>query len=214
MGDLGSGCVLRLEGTPEEDVDPTPARALSQPPRPAAEGTWPQFVESYGRAILEWFRQMGLPRTEIQGFVGQIFGHLAAQYIQVISDPALRFRAWLQYAGHSAWCHLMETQVETANGTPDNSPKLTLLLSVEAHDMFLQALDKECTHQRQRDVLLRLAKAIEPADWRCYAHAILLGRSPTEIATEQGSPEIAVHAAVYRVQTALQTELNHVEQVL
>src|SRR5712691_7270048 len=124
----------------DEPHSPTPAL----PHRPPSESAWGEFVDSYGRAVLEWFRQTGLPPNDIHELVGELIAHLAREFAEMVKAPERRFRAWLQFAAHHAWAGLAEGLMNTeANGA---SPKLALLLSAAAHDTFLKALDTECSH--------------------------------------------------------------------
>ena len=140
---------------------------LKPPSRPPTETTWPAFVDSYGRATLEWFRQSGLPSADVKALVREFMAQLAPEFVAVANEPALRFRAWLQFAAHKCWCGLMEGRVEAADDGA-TSPQLALLLSVELHDAFLRALDAECTRARQRHILAQVQPLVEPPDWQVF----------------------------------------------
>src|SRR5262249_47872081 len=77
--------------------------AALTPPRPRVEADWPAFVDGSGRAVLAGFRQTGLPEADVRALVAELMAEFAREFAGVANDPALRFRAWLQFAGHKAW---------------------------------------------------------------------------------------------------------------
>ena len=187
-------------------VDSPPAAAA----RPASESDWGAFVDAYGRAMLDWLRQSGLSNAESEALTRNLLQLMAREFRQVVREANFRFRAWLNYAAHAAWCRLMETQVDESGADP--SPALALLLSVEAHDAFLKAMDAECSHQRRCEVLPRVRPQADPADWEAFYLAVLEGVGVEEVATRLRSAELAVHAAVYRVGKLLRQELHALEE--
>ncbi|MFL5340239.1 MAG: hypothetical protein ACJ8F7_08800 [Gemmataceae bacterium] len=191
-----------------------PMDATRTPPRAPAEIDWPTFVETYGRAVLAWLHQTGLPAADVQALAREFLRGVAPEFQAVVNEPALRFRAWLQYAGHKCWCRLMEGRVEAAESDGETSPQLALLLSVESHDAFLRALDVECTHQRRRAALARVQPLADPPDWEMFDRLVLRGEPVEPVAAEFGCGELAARAAAYRVQLALQNELRAVEETL
>jgi DNA-directed RNA polymerase specialized sigma24 family protein len=129
----------------------------------------------------------------------------------VASEPKLKFRGWLQYAIHAAWCKLMERRVGDG-GKSQNSPAVSLLLSVEAHDNFMKAMDAECTNQRRREVLPRIQTLCDPSDWEAFYFVALAGNSPAEAAEQMECSEFAVRIGMHRVDSLLQQELQKIEE--
>jgi hypothetical protein len=179
--------------------------------RPLAETSWPIFVDTYGRIILEWFRQANLPATEIFAIVREMMTSIYGEFAQVGKEPDLKFRAWLQFAAHAGWCQLMENRVETgADGKP--TPTIALLLSVEAHDAFLKTLDNECGRQRRAEILHRAQPLVNEIDWEVFRRGMLLHEPVNVMAQEFQCRETAVGAAMYRVQCVLLDELARMEE--
>jgi hypothetical protein len=101
-----------------------------------------------------------------------------------------------------------------AGGKEKNASNLELLLTVEAHDRFLQALDAECGRQRRREVLVRVQATANEVDWEVFRRAILENKPIAEVAQGFQCKEIAVSAALYRVQRALAEEQKRVEEII
>src|SRR5947208_257514 len=92
------------------------------PERSAAETHWDDFVDGYGRAIVEWFRMAGLPPGDVRELVRELMALLAKEFNDVAGAPGLRFRAWLQFAGHQVWAGLAEGLVDA--GGNGHAPRL------------------------------------------------------------------------------------------
>ncbi len=191
-------------------MEPVAATSPPSPARPLSESDWGAFVDAYGRASLDWLRQSGLSSAEAEALTRDLMSHIRREFGQIVNEPNVRFRAWLNYAGHAAWCRLMDTGVDDLG--EDQSPTLTMLLSVEAHDAFLKMLDSECSHRRRREILPRIQPLAEPADWEAFYLAVLEDVPMAEIAARLHSTELAAHAAVYRVGKLLRQELAALEE--
>jgi DNA-directed RNA polymerase specialized sigma24 family protein len=187
------------------------AKQVAPAGRPAAENSWDAFVDWYGRSILDWFRASALSTKDADVLVREIMQLLAREFAKVASEPKLKFRGWLQYAIHAAWCKLMERCVGDG-GKSQNSPVVALLLSVEAHDNFMKAMDAECTIQRRREVLPRIQALADPADWEAFYFVALERNSPAEAAEQIVCSEFAVRIGMHRVDSLLQQELQKIEE--
>jgi DNA-directed RNA polymerase specialized sigma24 family protein len=186
------------------------ANQIAQPVRPPAENSWDAFVDWYGRSILDWFRQSGLTQADADALVRGLMPHLAREFRQIAKEPTLRFRSWLQFAAHDAWCKLMDGRVADGASGKD-SPAVTQLLSVEKHDAFLKAMDAECTSQRRREVLPRAQASVDAPDWEAFYLVALEGDSIGEAAEQMQCSEIAVRAGAFRVARWLRQELQKLE---
>jgi DNA-directed RNA polymerase specialized sigma24 family protein len=188
-----------------------PANVLpsQMPARPTAETDWPAFIDSYGRVALVWFRQSGLPLEELHAVMGDFMTALHREYRAVAEEPALKFRSWLQFAAHAAWCYVMENKTQ---GESDPSPKAALLASVEAHERFLSALDDECSRQRRAEALRRVHPEVEGADWEAFSLAVLQQKPLAEVASDFQCDDSAIRAALYRVRSRLQKEYLRMEE--
>ncbi len=189
----------------------TIAKQVAPAVRPAAESSWDGFVDWYGRCILDWFRQSELPRADADALARDLMRLLAREFTPVLSEPTLRFRGWLQYAAHSAWCKLMEGRVGDS-GKSKCSPVVSLLLSVDAHDSLMKALDAECSNQRRREALPRIQAAADGTDWEAFYLVALEGNSPAEAAEQMDCSEVAVRVGAHRVHAMLQQELQRLEE--
>jgi DNA-directed RNA polymerase specialized sigma24 family protein len=187
-----------------------PAAATPPAARPPAESDWGAFVDAYGRALLDWLRGRDLPRADMDWLVKHLLHGIGREFTPIIGEPSVRFRAWLQYATHTAWCKLMEGSTGVGHG--QSGPVTALLMSMEAHDALLKAMDNECNHQRRREVLPRVQPQLEPADWEAFYAVVLENQSPAEVAAQMEGSELAVHAAVHRVNCLLQAELHRLEE--
>lgn len=179
--------------------------------RPACESDWSAFADAYGWTVVAWFRQSGLPVADSTRLARELLTTLRGEFTKVATEASLKFRPWLQYAGHLAWCRLMDCYTEQADPNAA-SPIADFLLSTKAHDDFLKLLDAECTHQRRRDLLVRIQGQVDPLDWDVFYRSVLLGMADDAVAAEfQGTPA-AARAAAYRVHRALTQELQQMDE--
>jgi hypothetical protein len=185
---------------------------MPPPTRPPAESNWPVFAATYGRAILDWFRQAELSPPQIESLVRDLMQWFGREFPQVSAEPSLKFRPWLQYAGHAAWCRLMESRVN-AVGKDNATPEQNLLLSEASHDSFLKALEAECSHQRRREVLPRVQASADPTDWEVFYGVVLEGIPESDVAAQVQGTKRSVRAAVFRVYRTLEDELKRVEEL-
>lgn len=183
----------------------------SPPACPPSETNWPAFVDVYGRTMLEWFRQAGLPASTIEELVQSVFEFLNREFARMRGDPAFKFRLWLQFAGRAAWGDLIKTKV-TAVDPDQRSPVNDLLLSESAYRSFLGALDRECTHQRRREVLPRIQAIAHAADWDIFYQVKLEGIDEAKVAEQIHGSLRSVRAAVFRVFRSLEDELKRIEE--
>jgi len=179
--------------------------------RPGSESDWPSFVDAYGRVVTAWFRQTGLPATDVQRIIRTLFVYFHKEFVAVEKEPDLRFRAWLQYAGHTSWCRAVEILVEE-HGEDSNSPMIPLLLSVQAHDSFLHMLDAECSRWRRRELLIRVQALVGETDWECFYATVLEGRPIDDVAEANGLNQFGVRAAAQRVQQLLDDNYRQLEE--
>src|SRR5262245_48973525 len=107
------------------------------PVRLRAETDWAAFVDTYGRVILNWFRQSNLPADQVHSIVREILSAVHREFSAVASEPSLKFRSWLQYAANASWCLVLENLAQP-EGEAQASAMAMLLLSLEAHDRFLK----------------------------------------------------------------------------
>jgi hypothetical protein len=163
--------------------------------------------------ILEWFHLTELPPTEVHSVVRDILTSLYGEFATVSRSADLKFRSWLQFAAHAAWCQLMESRVE-AGGDELAQSNLALLLSVEAHDGFLKTLDAECDRQRRGEVLHRVKPIVPQGDWEAFFRVILQNQPVTEAAHDLQCKPTAVCFALFRVQNALHSELARLEETI
>src|ERR1051326_9097121 len=159
----------------------------AEPPPVAArlpgESEWGAFVDTYGRALLACLRQRALPRDQAGALARQLLHEMAREFAGIVGEPSVRFRAWLQYAAHTAWCRLMEGRSEGV-GETQGDPTLALLLSMEAHDALLKVLDNECSHQRRREVLPRAQSQADGGEWEVFYALVLENQLPMDVAAQ------------------------------
>lgn len=187
---------------------PEPAPDL--PERPAPETNWDDFVDAYGRVVLEWFRHAGLPPDDVYDLARKIMARLHDEFHAVDATSERRFRAWLHVAADQAWGRL------AAGVTPGDANgkglKGKLLLAREAREAFLQALDTECSHLRRRQILDRVRSRYDATIWEAFARTVLFGRSVETVAAEMGCDEFAVRAATFRVHRTLLLDVGTMEE--
>jgi hypothetical protein len=185
---------------------------LPEPPeRPAPETNWDDFVDAYGRVVLEWFRHAGLPPDDVYDLARKIMARLHDEFHTVDAASERRFRAWLHVAADQAWGRLAAGV--TPSGANGKGLKGKLLLAREAREAFLQALDAECSHLRRRQILDRVRSRYDATIWEAFARTVLFGRSVESVAAEMGCDEFAVRAAIYRVHRNLLQDVRTMEEM-
>lgn len=188
------------------------AETLMRPTRPPAEANWPDFVDTYGRVILEWFREAGLPEPDVESLVSLLLICLGREFAQYSAQQSLRFRTWLQAAGRAAWGELIKGKIKASNPHRP-SPVNDLLLNEAAHDEFLKALDAECAHQRRREVLPRVQAVADPTDWDSFYRVVLADVPVGEVAAEARCPSHSIRAAVFRVYRMLEDQYQRADEL-
>ncbi len=183
-----------------------PAPPLPPPQRLLVESEWGAFVDTFGRVMLEWSQRAGLTLEEAADFTGAMLELIVAEFRRVAGDPELRFRPWLKYVTHAAWCKLMEALV--GDGESEPTPIVRLLVSIDAHDELLRVLDEESVFQRRRAILPRIRMATDSTEWEAFYRSVLEGLSPSDVAAMMQTSDLAVHAAIHRVGHQLEDELR------
>jgi DNA-directed RNA polymerase specialized sigma24 family protein len=179
--------------------------------RPSAEADWPNFVDAFGRSILEWVRQSGLPAADVELLTQELLRSLHRGFVQRKIDPGAKFRSWLQEAGRTAWGELIRTRATSANWE-QASPINALVLDESAHAEFLTALDAACSHQRRLETLSRVQPAADPTDWDVFYRVVLQGSPEAEVAAAANGTRHSVRAAVFRVYRLLEDEFQRIEE--
>lgn len=187
-------------------MDPGADNSVKSLERPGCEKDWDEFVDAFGQAMLQWAGEAGLPDAEAALFVGKLLRWVVGEFHRVADVPELRFRAWLKYCVHSAWCQMIEKEVGEAESK--SSGIVRLLLSVASHDDLLRRLDAECIFHRRRMVLAYVRRLVDPDDWEAFYRVILEQQPVGEVAVAMQSRELAVRAAIHRVNQRLNQELQ------
>src|SRR5262249_34327426 len=183
------------------------------PARPRTETDWAAFVDTSGRVVLRWLRQSDLPAEQGPSLVREILTAIHREFCAVASEPSLKFRSWLQYAANASWCLVLEN-LAPPEGEAQASATAMLLLSLEAHDRFLRALDEECSRQRRCIALARIQPVGEPGDWQAFAMTVFEQQPLADVAARFQCQESAIRAALYRVRMRLQEEYLRLEETI
>lgn len=180
--------------------------------RPPAETDWSAFVDAYGRAVLQWFCQSGLPDAEADSLAQDLMRLFHRDFVHANADHSGKFRTWLHIVGRAAWGELMQLK-----GPPDKNeaplPAANLLRSEAALAGFLNLLDRECSHQRRRGLLPRIQSAADPTEWDIFYRVVLEGAAEAEVAAQASASTHSVRAVVFRIHRSLQEEFKRVEEL-
>jgi RNA polymerase sigma factor (sigma-70 family) len=174
---------------------------------PGTESDWCAFVDVYGRVVLEWMRARPFAVEEAQWVAREMLLAIRKQFHSRNVGDVQDFRGWLRRAAHRAWCKLMERRMESDES--QQSPRLLrTLVSVDEHDDFLDALDREFLDQERRDALAHALAAVDPPDWESFFLLAIEQMSPEEIGRELGRSAMCVKAGAFRVNQFLNQEFQ------
>lgn len=179
------------------------------PNRPESESDWNSFLDTFGRTVIHWFRQYDLSASEAMNLAREVLRVLQREFVQRAPASDTRFRQWLPTAVEHAWRHVRGQHESAAESA--RSAVATVLKSAEIHDAFLQAMDLECLHQRRRLAMSRVQDLADPAEWEAFWLNVVQQVPVAEVALLLQGPELAVHAAVFRIRRLLGEELQRID---
>jgi RNA polymerase sigma-70 factor, ECF subfamily len=181
----------------------TPASLLDRLRHPEADDAWPRFVELYTPLIFFWAIRLGVPPSDVNDFVQDVFAVLVREMPRFEYQTGGRFRGWL-------WTLVLNKRREDRR---KESTRPVLLQNDGLSEVPLDGSDfvpLDETEYRQYVVerALQLMKSeFETNTWQACWETVVSDRKPSEVAEELGMTVNSVHIARSRVLRRLRSEL-------
>jgi RNA polymerase sigma-70 factor, ECF subfamily len=181
----------------------TPVSLLDRLKHSGADDAWSRFVELYTPLILVWAKKLGVPPTDVNDFVQDIFTTLVREMPRFRYQTGGRFRGWL-------WTLVLNKRRE---GVRRASARPVLvqddgISDVEKEGSDIVPLDEAEYRQYVVERALQLMKSeFETTTWQACWETTVNGRTPMEVAEELGISVNSVHIARSRVLRRLRSEL-------
>lgn len=195
----------------------TPSGTLTSPTllgrlrqAPTDQAAWKEFVQRYGRHILQWCRQWGLQEADAQDVAQTVLLKLAEKMRDFDYDPAGSFRGWLRAVTHNAWLKLAAGRQRAGAGSGDTQVE-ELLQAVAARDDLVGRLEAEFDRELFEEATLRVRLRVEPRTWDAFRMMALEGRSGAEVAAQLGMKVATVFVAKSKVQKMLREQIRLLE---
>jgi RNA polymerase sigma-70 factor (ECF subfamily) len=176
---------------------------------PSDQAAWGEFVDRYGKRVLQWARAWGLQDADVQEVSQQVLTRVFLQLPKFRYDPSGSFRGWLRTIVHHAAHDALAAAPRDAGAGGTES--LRLLDNLEARSDLVRRIEREfdleLLEQATRDVRQR----VEPATWRAYELTACEQRPPAEVAATLGMKVGAVYQAKSSVLRQLRDEIARFE---
>ncbi|MGL6073178.1 MAG: RNA polymerase sigma factor [Fimbriiglobus sp.] len=172
---------------------------------PADEAAWTEFVERYGRVILDWCRRQRLQQADAEDVTQGVLTKLAVRMRTFRYDPAESFRRWLWTVTRHAvadFCSSASRSVFQDEGfferlaSPDTIP-----------EVLSRAFDLELLEEAYE----RVRGQVEAKTWDAFRLTALEGVSGPDAAARLGMTVGSVYMARSNVQKRLREELQRLE---
>jgi len=176
----------------------TPASLLLRLRQPADQEAWTRFVQLYTPLLYAWVGRAGVPPSEADDLVQDVFVVLVQKMPAFEYDRTKTFRGWLRTVALNKW--------------RDRKRRRGIAAGELADDPVLPDPAEAFWDQEYREHMLRRALDIMRVDfpqktWQACWQTVMEGKTAAEVAAAQGTTVGAVHAAKFRVLMRLRQEL-------
>ncbi len=188
-------------------VHATPVTLLERLCRQPRPGDWERFVLLFTPLLSRWARRFGVPPTDIEDALQEVFVLLFRRLPRFQRDPEGSFRAWL-------WT-VFRRELLARHQRTGRLPTATAvqLESLVTPDGFPEASEAEY-RRLLIDRALRLVQRDFPDQtWRVFWRLAVDGLSGVQVAEEFGVTPNAVYLARGRVLARLRAELAGLDGV-
>src|SRR5256885_881074 len=124
------------------------------------QAAWAEFVEHYGRKVLQWCLRWGLHPADAEDVAQSVLLKLSGRMKDFAYDPSKSFRAWLKTVTHHAWRDFLDAR-QRAAVADGGSAALERLHTAEARDdlekRMEETFDQGVTDRAITDGLFQLA---------------------------------------------------------
>jgi RNA polymerase sigma-70 factor (ECF subfamily) len=176
---------------------------------PIDQQAWNQFVERYGRRILQWCQRWNLQQADAEDVTQIVLLKLAEKLRGFAYDPSRSFRGWLKTVTHHAWRDYVDRR--RLVGSSGNRALESLLESRQAPDDLNAFLEAEHQHSLLGHAMTRVQARVEARTWEAFRLQALERKTAGDVAAKLTMPLSAVFMAKSRVQAMLREEVRRLE---
>jgi RNA polymerase sigma-70 factor (ECF subfamily) len=171
--------------------------------QPGQQQAWERFVQIYTPLLYYWARHLGLQTQDAADLVQEIFTTLVQKLPEYAYDPNKSFRSWLHTVCLNKWRDLGRRRSEKPLDPKDN-----VFADLAVNDPTEGFLQSEYARFVLGRALQVMQRDFEPTTWKACWEALVMDRSPADVAAELGIRVGAVYVAKSRVLSRLRQELN------
>jgi RNA polymerase sigma factor (sigma-70 family) len=177
---------------------------------PSDPSAWTEFVNRYGRKIIEWCRCWGLQEADAQDVTQNVFLNLTTTLRTFHYDSKGCFRAWLKTITHHTWRDYLEKRKKLVmEGESDIAHDQ--LSSLEARDDLATRLMEVVERELFREAAARVRLRVEPRTWDAFRLLAIEGWSGMEAAKHLGMKVATIFVARSNVQKMICEEIRRLE---
>jgi RNA polymerase sigma-70 factor (ECF subfamily) len=175
------------------------------------DAAWGEFIDRYGRLMLDWAHESGLTAEDAQDLVQEVLLKLVEQIGRYRRTDQQGFRHWLKTVMWRVQQQLaQEGQFAEALG---GGLAERLLALKPAWKTLQERVQIEVDRDLLEVAMARTKSRVEPRTWQAFEMQALQGASGEEVAEEMGMSLSNVYVSRHRVQKMLKDELLALKQV-
>lgn len=194
-----------MASTPDNRTSQSLLGKLKQ--NPLDQQSWSEFVERYGRMILNWCHHWGLSTADAEDVTQNVLVQLASQMRTFEYDRSRHFRAWLKTVAYRAWVDFLEAQRRNQTvGLPQDAWQSLATEEATRSLMgeFERLLDEDALAAAMDQVRLR----VQPHTWQAFELTALQLLAPEQVAKELQMTLGAVYVAKSKVIRMIRESLD------
>jgi RNA polymerase sigma factor (sigma-70 family) len=171
---------------------------------------WAEFIDRYGRLMLDWARESGLTAEDARDLVQEVLLNLVEQIGRYRRTEQQTFRTWLKMV---MW--RVHNRLSQEEGFPEalgGGLAERLLAMKPAWKTLQERLQLEVDRDLLEVAIARTKSRVEPRTWQAFEMQALQGASGEDVAQETGMSLSNVYVSRHRVQKILRDELLSLKQ--
>jgi RNA polymerase sigma-70 factor (ECF subfamily) len=171
---------------------------------------WAEFIDRYGRLMLDWARESGLTQEDARDLVQEVLLNLVGQIGRYRRTEQQTFRTWLKMV---MW--RVQNRLSQEGGFPEalgGGLAERLLAMQPAWKTLQERLQLEVDRDLLEVAIARTKSRVEPRTWQAFEMQALQGASGEDVARETGMSLSNIYVSRHRVQKILRDELLSLKQ--
>jgi RNA polymerase sigma-70 factor (ECF subfamily) len=174
------------------------------------ETAWAEFINRYGRLMLDWAQEAGLSSEDARDLVQEVILNLVEQIGRYQRTEQQGFRTWLKTV---MWRVQQRLGQEGGFTEALGGGQAERLLALQPSWTNLQErLKVEADRDLLELAMARTKSRVEPRTWQAFEMQALQGASGEDVARETGMSLSNVYVSRHRVQKILRDELLTLRQ--